>query len=29
MREKLGASPDVKLVVRNVPPALILTWKKA
>jgi phospholipid N-methyltransferase len=29
MRAKMGGPPDVRLVVRNVPPALILTWKKS
>ncbi|MEO7191624.1 MAG: methyltransferase domain-containing protein [Vicinamibacterales bacterium] len=28
MTARLGAGPSVRLVVRNVPPALVLTWKK-
>lgn len=29
MREKMGGPPHARLVLRNFPPALILTWKKA
>jgi hypothetical protein len=28
MREKMGGPPHVRVVLRNFPPALILTWKK-
>jgi len=29
MSEKLGGPPRVRLVLRNIPPALVLTWQKA
>lgn len=28
MSERLGSAPDIRLVLRNFPPALVLTWKK-
>lgn len=28
MTRRLGTSPQVRVVVRNVPPALVLTWRK-
>jgi phospholipid N-methyltransferase len=28
MREKMNSSPEIRLVIRNFPPALILTWTK-
>lgn len=29
MTERMGTQPITRLVVRNVPPALVLTWRKA
>ena len=29
MSAKMGSEPDVRVVVKNLPPALVLTWKKA
>jgi len=28
MTEKMGVAPHVRLVLRNLPPAIVLTWKK-
>jgi phospholipid N-methyltransferase len=29
MSAKMGAEPEVRVVVKNLPPALVLTWKKS
>ena len=29
MSAKMGGEPDVRLVVKNLPPALVMTWRKA
>jgi phospholipid N-methyltransferase len=29
MSEKMGGEPEVRVVVKNLPPALVLTWKKS
>jgi phospholipid N-methyltransferase len=28
MGAKMGSEPDVRVVVKNLPPALVMTWKK-